>query len=81
MEKNPAIKYFESLEISELHQIAEDLQKAALEDNSPLRKAAKEIFGEDSALTRVGVAVPLSVVLSDMLSAAEDALSTYTGRR
>ncbi len=67
MEKTSAIKYLQELKIGELQQIAEDLQKSILEENSPLRKAAKEIFGDDNAINRIGIAVPLTIILSNII--------------
>jgi len=77
MEKNPAVKYLEALKIGELLQIAEDLQKPILEADSPLRKAAKELFGDDSALCRVGVAVPLAIILANIVTVLDEKLTGY----
>lgn len=77
MEKNPAVKYLEALKVDELQQIAEDLQKPILGENSPLRKAAKEIFGEDNALSRIGVAVPLTLVLANIITVLDETLTGY----
>lgn len=81
---NTATKYLKSLSETELIQIAEDLQKPVLEADSPLRKATKEIFGEDSMMLRVGIGIPLCKVLADRIislgeniDALNDAIQTY----
>lgn len=75
MEKSPAVKYLEVLKREELQQIVEDLQKPTLEENSPLRKAAKEIFGDDNTISRIGVAVPLTIVLTNIIAMLDELLS------
>lgn len=58
------IEYLDGLSDNELLKIVDDLQKPTVPENSPLRTASVEIFGNSSTLSMIGVAHPLCKVLA-----------------